>query len=141
MSYLDELDNIYHMGDTPKTKEEWFRMLHAGQVCHADIVSLIAERDRLAGILSGDPHLTATKEQRETWRLSAVLYANEVDTENHLCLASIEKLETELKNISAREKALTQVLVEMRANLTVARQDNQRYLEEIARLNRPKGGV
>jgi hypothetical protein len=35
----------------------------------------------LEGILSGDPHLTATKDQREAWRLSAIRYADKVEAE------------------------------------------------------------
>jgi hypothetical protein len=138
MSYIEELESIYHMGIVPLPKEEWFRRLNIGMVSHADIVGLIAERDRLAGVLSGDPHMVATKEQREMWRLSAVCYANEVEAKNKTLLDRIDELVAECNGTYAREKALTQVLVEMRANLTVARQDNARYLEEIARLQ--KGG-
>ncbi len=43
---------------------------------------LRAEIERLKGILSGDPNLTETKEQREEWRLSAVRYGDKVEAEN-----------------------------------------------------------
>jgi len=40
---------------------------------------LKAENEVLKGILAGDPNLTATKEEREHWRLSAVRYADKCD--------------------------------------------------------------
>lgn len=37
---------------------------------------------KLEGILSGDPDLTVTKEDREHWRLSAIRYSDKVENEN-----------------------------------------------------------
>ena len=46
--------------------------------------------EKLEGILAGDPNQTATKEQREVWRLSAVRYADRLEER-------IKRLEEALK--------------------------------------------
>jgi hypothetical protein len=57
---------------------------------------LEATVENLKGMLSSDPHLTATKEQREAWRLSAIRYSNKLEAENTRLRAYSDNLEGEL---------------------------------------------
>jgi hypothetical protein len=67
--------------------------------------ALRAEVARLTGILSGDPNLTATKEQREAWRISAVRYAEKLEAEMHGYKAVHVEAVTEYDSIIKRLKA------------------------------------
>ena len=65
-SDLEELASmVYH--------NEW------ALVWEKDLDELEQRVERLEGVLSGDPNLTATKEQREMWRQSAVRYADKCE--------------------------------------------------------------
>ena len=48
-------------------------------VLESDLDELEQRVERLEGVLSGDPNLTATKEQREMWRQSAVRYTDKCE--------------------------------------------------------------
>jgi hypothetical protein len=61
-----------------------------------------ALRERIAkleGLLSGDPHLNATPEERNIWRHTAVKYADKVEAENRRLVALTERWKSELKEI------------------------------------------
>ena len=52
MDYIGELKEKYSQPEEPIETEQWFSMLHSGEFSHADIASLLAERDNLQNILA-----------------------------------------------------------------------------------------
>jgi hypothetical protein len=68
-----------------------------------EIDALTQKVAELEGCLSGDPHLTATKEEREHWRHCAILYSNKLEQKVKDLEAEIKKKDEELM---VRDKAL-----------------------------------
>jgi hypothetical protein len=68
-----------------------------------NIDALTQKVAELEGCLSGNPHLTATKEEREHWRHCAILYSNKLEQKVKDLEAEIKKKDEELM---VRDKAL-----------------------------------
>jgi regulator of replication initiation timing len=62
---------------------------------YSENTTLRSRVEELEGRLSGDPQLTATKEQREMWRHSAIAYSNKIEKQ----LAEAEYRATLLEGI------------------------------------------
>ena len=76
---------------------------HIIRELQAEIDALTQKVAELEGCLSGDPHLTATKEEREHWRHCAILYSNKLEQKVKDLEAEIKKKDEELM---VRDKAL-----------------------------------
>jgi hypothetical protein len=84
-----------------RQKELYASALEIGEQRRVEIERLRAQLAKaeakiaeLEGVLSGDPNLTADKEQRERWRLSAVRYSDKV-------AAQLAKAEAVLKELDS----------------------------------------
>ncbi len=59
---------------------------------HDQVIALIDEIRRLQSTLDGDPHQTATPEQRRAWRRSAIRYADKVEVELATALGHLDAI-------------------------------------------------
>lgn len=68
------------------------RAIEGGDLTHGHVRQLIAEVRRLQATLDGDPHQTATPDQRRAWRLSAIRYADKVEAERDAMLELLDAI-------------------------------------------------
>lgn len=67
------------------TRDQWEEVCQiAGQV--------VGEIELLEATLDGDPHMTATPDQRRMWRASAVRYADQLEAENAALKDSLTRM-------------------------------------------------
>ena len=87
----------------------------------AEVERLREENERLQATLDGDPHQTATPEQRRMWRASAIQYADKLEAENKSLNAENTRLTEALALLGVPANAEILDIVKIIANLAQMR--------------------
>lgn len=91
-------------GDVWMDNHDWRHLIAIVDQLAADLAAAKKERDaayrrveQLSATLDGDPHMTATPEQRRAWRVSAVRYADKAEAELAAARADAKRLAKALR--------------------------------------------